>query len=117
MGGRRLLLRGCCGRRRCSTACGRARKRLGRFACKGHVGAKGISLEEPDDVKEGLAAALASKSGPVVVDVVVDPFALSLSSHGPFRTAKGFTLSLAKQVLSGRMDTVIKMIERNAELV
>jgi pyruvate dehydrogenase (quinone) len=52
-----------------------------------------------------------------VVDAVVDPLALSLPSHVPFHTAKGFTLSLAKQVLSGRMDTVIKTIERNVRLV
>jgi pyruvate dehydrogenase (quinone) len=48
---------------------------------------------------------------------VVDPYALSLPSHLPFHTAKGFTLSLAKQVLTGKMDSVIKTIERNVGLV
>lgn len=81
------------------------------------MGAKGIRIEEPGDVKEGLAAALAHKDGPVVVDAVVDPFALSLPSHVPFHTAKGFTLSLSKQILSGKMDKVIKTIERNTGLV
>ena len=81
------------------------------------MGAKGIRLEEPGDVREALKAALAHKNGPVVVDAVVDPFALSLPSHVPFHTAEGFTLSLAKQVLSGRMDSVIKTIERNVRLV
>jgi pyruvate dehydrogenase (quinone) len=80
-------------------------------------GAKGIRLEEPGDVEDALAAALAYKDGPVVVDAVVDPFALSLPSHVPFHTAKGYTLSMAKQVLSGRMDAVIKTIERNVRLV
>jgi pyruvate dehydrogenase (quinone) len=51
------------------------------------------------------------------VDAVIDPFALSLPSHVPFHTAKGFTLSLAKQVLNGKMDAVIKTIERNTGLV
>src|SRR5580700_8212001 len=32
------------------------------------MGAKGIRIEEPGDVRDGLAAALAHKSGPVVVD-------------------------------------------------
>ena len=64
-----------------------------------------------------LAEALAHTGGPVVVDAVVDPFALSLPSHVPFHAAKGFTLSLAKQVLAGKMDTVIKTIERNVGLV
>jgi pyruvate dehydrogenase (quinone) len=81
------------------------------------MGAKGIRLEDPGDVREALATALAYKDGPVVVDAVVDPFALSLPSHVPFHTAAGYTLSLAKQVLSGRMDSVIKTIERNVRLV
>ena len=81
------------------------------------MGAKGIRIEEPGDVRDGLAAALAHNTGPVVVDAVVDPFALSLPSHVPLHTAKGFTLSLAKQVWSGKMDTVIKTVERNVRLV
>ena len=81
------------------------------------MGAKGIRLEEPGDVKDALAEALAYRDGPVVVDAVVDPLALSLPSHVPFHAAKGYTLSLAKQVLNGRLDTVIKTIEHNVRLV
>jgi pyruvate dehydrogenase (quinone) len=81
------------------------------------MGAKGIRIEEPGDVRAGIAEALAHRSGPVVVDVVVDPYALSLPSHIPFHAAKGFTLSLAKQVLSGKMDSAIKTLERNVGLV
>jgi pyruvate dehydrogenase (quinone) len=81
------------------------------------MGAKGIRIEEPGDVREALAEALAYKDGPVVVDAVVDPYALSLPSHVPFHAAQGFTLSLAKQVLSGKMDEVIRTIERNVRLV
>ncbi len=81
------------------------------------MGAKGIRIEDPADVRDGLAEALAHKNGPVVVDAVVDPFALSLPSHVPFHAAKGFTLSMAKQVWSGKMDDVIKTIERNVKLI
>ena len=81
------------------------------------MGAKGIRIEDPGDVREALAAALAHNGGPVVVDAVVDPYALSLPSHVPFHAAAGFTLSLAKQVWSGKMDSVIKSIERNVRLV
>ena len=81
------------------------------------MGAKGIRIEEPGDVREGLAEALAYKDGPVIVDAVVDPFALAMPSHSPFHTVKGFTLSFAKQVLSGRLDTVIKEIGRNVGIV
>lgn len=81
------------------------------------MGAKGIRLEDPGDVKEAVAEALAYKDGPVVLDAVVDPYALSLPAHVPFHTIKGYTLSLAKQVLSGRLDTIIKTMERNIRLV
>jgi len=81
------------------------------------MGAKGIRLEDPADVKAALAEALSYKDGPVVVDAVVDPFALSLPAHVPFHTVKGYTVSMAKQVLSGRMDSVIKTVERNLGLV
>ena len=81
------------------------------------MGAKGIRLEEPGDVREGLAVALAHQGGPVVVDAVVDPYALSLPSHVPWHVAEGFTLSFAKQVLSGKMDEVIRTLERNVGLV
>jgi pyruvate dehydrogenase (quinone) len=81
------------------------------------MGAKGIRIEEPGDVREALAEALAHKGGPVVVDAVVDPYALSLPAHVPFHVARGFTLSMAKQVLDGKMDSVIKSIERNVRLV
>ena len=52
-----------------------------------------------------------------MVDAVVDCYALSLPSHIPFHTVAGFTLSMGKQVLSGKMDAVIKTIERNVGLV
>ncbi|MGA7625909.1 MAG: thiamine pyrophosphate-dependent enzyme [Candidatus Acidiferrales bacterium] len=81
------------------------------------MGAKGIRLEDPGDVKEAVAEALAYKDGPVVLDAVVDPLALSLPAHVPFHTAKNYTLSLAKQVLAGRLDTVIQTMERNIRLV
>jgi len=35
----------------------------------------------------------------------------------PFHAVEGFTLSLAKQVLNGKMDSVIKTLERNVRLV
>jgi pyruvate dehydrogenase (quinone) len=81
------------------------------------MGARGIRIEEPGDVRDGLAEALAHKGGPVVVDAVVDPYALSMPAHVPFHVAESFTLSLAKQVLNGKMDSVIKTIERNIRLI
>ncbi|MGA8454890.1 MAG: hypothetical protein WB800_05780 [Streptosporangiaceae bacterium] len=45
------------------------------------------------------------------------PLRAHLPSHVPAATAKGFTLSIAKQVLSGRMDEVIETIEHNVRLL
>ena len=81
------------------------------------MGAKGIRLEEPGDVKDALSEALAYKDGPVVVDAVVDRFALSLPAHVPLHTVKGFTLSFAKQLLSGQVDNVIEEIKHNVRLI
>jgi pyruvate dehydrogenase (quinone) len=67
--------------------------------------AKGIRIEEPQAVSDGLTEVLANKSGPVVVDVVVDPYALARPSHAASHTMKGYTLSFAKQVLSGKWTT------------
>ena len=80
-------------------------------------GAKGIRIEEPGDVREGVRAALAHKDGPVVVDVVVDRYALSVPSHVPVQTVKGFTLSFAKQAFNGKMDDIIETVKHNVRLL
>ena len=77
------------------------------------LGARGIRVEEPGDVRGALQAALAHTDGPVVVDVVVDRYAVSLPSHVPVKTAAGFTLSMAKQVFTGKMDDVIETVKHN----
>jgi pyruvate dehydrogenase (quinone) len=81
------------------------------------MGAKGIRIEEPADVSAGLREALDHDSGPVVVDVLVDPYALAVPAHVPAATAGGFTLSVARQVLTGRLDDVIETAAHNARLV
>jgi pyruvate dehydrogenase (quinone) len=69
------------------------------------------------DLRAALQTALAHTDGPVVLDVVVDRYALSLPSHVPAKTAEGFTLSLAKQVLTGKMDDIIETVEHNVRLL
>lgn len=66
-------------------------------------GAKGIRISRPEDVESGLTEALNYTDGPVVVDVLVDKNALALPQHVPLQTAEGFTLSAAKQALSGHV--------------
>ncbi|MFF2996610.1 thiamine pyrophosphate-dependent enzyme [Streptomyces sp. NPDC057950] len=81
------------------------------------MGAKGIRIEDPGDVPDGLASALAHTGGPVVVDVLVDPYALAVPAHVPVGTAAGFTLSAARQILAGRLDDVIDTTTHNARIV
>jgi pyruvate dehydrogenase (quinone) len=81
------------------------------------MGAKGIRLEDPANVEDALREALAHKTGPVVLDAVVDPYALSIPSHVPEHTAAGFTLSAWKQITSGQAGLVIDEITHNFELV
>jgi len=81
------------------------------------LGARGMRIEEPGDVRDGLQAALSHKGGPVVVDVLVDRYALARPVHVPAKTAAGFTLSLARQALHGQMDDVIATIQHNVRLL
>ena len=68
-------------------------------------------------MREDLQTALAHKGGPVVVDVVVDPYALARPAHVPAASAKGFTLSMARQALHGQMDDVIATAAHNVRLL
>jgi pyruvate dehydrogenase (quinone) len=81
------------------------------------LGARGIRVEEPGDVRGALQTALAHTDGPVVVDMVVDPNALALPSDTPVATVKNFTLSLGKQVVHGNLDDVIHTAEDNVRLL
>jgi pyruvate dehydrogenase (quinone) len=81
------------------------------------MGAKGIRVEEPADMAAGVQAALEHRGGPVVLDVVVDPHAIAVPAHIPADTAKGFTLSAAKEVLTGRFDDVFDTATHNIGLL
>lgn len=80
------------------------------------MGAKGIRLEDPSSVEDGLREALSHKGGPVVVDAVVDPYALSIPSHVPSHVVAGFTLSALRQIWCGDPALVDQEIEHNLPL-
>jgi pyruvate dehydrogenase (quinone) len=80
------------------------------------MGAKGIRLEDPAHVEEALREALAHRTGPVVVDAVVDPYALAVPPHTPMHVAAGFTLSATKQILTGHPKLLIEEIAHNIGL-
>ena len=81
------------------------------------LGAKGIHVEDPGELRSAIEQALAHTDGPVVLDVVVSRTALSIPSHVPLSTAAGFTLSMARRVFSGDLDYVVKLARDNWRLV
>jgi pyruvate dehydrogenase (quinone) len=76
------------------------------------VGIRGIRLEDPAEVEEGLAAAFAH-DGPVLVDAVVNRTELAMPPSITLEMAKGFTLYMVKAVIGGRTDEVIDLAKTN----
>ena len=81
------------------------------------LGAHGIRLEEPADVRGAVAEALAYRGGPVVLDVVVDPTALTMPSHLPRSTAEGFTLASIKRVFAGQIPELVHEAAYNVRIL
>jgi pyruvate dehydrogenase (quinone) len=76
------------------------------------VGVRGIRLEDPADVDEGIRAALVH-DGPVLVDAVVNRTELAMPPSITMEMAKGFTLYMVKAVMSGRGDELIDLARTN----
>src|SRR5258708_3424979 len=65
------------------------------------IGIKGVRIEDPEEVQEKLAEALAHP-GPVLIDAVVNRMELAMPPKVTAEMAKGFTLYMLKAVLNGR---------------
>jgi pyruvate dehydrogenase (quinone) len=76
------------------------------------IGIRGIRIEDPGDVKDGIAEALAH-NGPVLVDAVVNRTELAMPPSITLEMAKGFTLYMVKAVISGRGDEVVDLARTN----
>jgi pyruvate dehydrogenase (quinone) len=76
------------------------------------VGIRGIRLERPDEVEEGVAAALAH-DGPVLIDAVVNRQELAMPPAVTVEMAKGFTLFMIKAVMDGRGDALVDLARTN----
>jgi pyruvate dehydrogenase (quinone) len=76
------------------------------------VGMRGIRLEDPADVDEGIAAAFAH-GGPVLVDAVVNRTELAMPPSITLEMAKGFTLYMVKALISGRGDEIVDLARTN----
>jgi len=75
-------------------------------------GVRGIRLEDPADVDNGIADALAH-DGPVLVDAVVSKTVLPIPPAITIEMAKGFTLYMLKAVFNGRADDLVDLARSN----
>lgn len=76
------------------------------------VGIRGIRIEDPEKVEEGIAAAFAH-DGPVLIDAVVSRTELAVPPSINVEMAKGFSLYMVKAIMSGRADEVIDLAKTN----
>ncbi len=81
------------------------------------LGAVGIRITGPADVRHGLQAALRNTGGPGRRRRAHGPVCLSLPAHVSAETVGDFTLSLARQAVAGQRDEVIETVEHNIRLV
>jgi pyruvate dehydrogenase (quinone) len=76
------------------------------------VGIRGIRLEDPAEVAEGIAAALAH-DGPVLVDAVVNRTELAMPPSVTVEMAKGFTLYMVKAIINGHASEIVDLAKTN----
>jgi len=83
----------------------------------GTFGATGIRCEHPAQLRDAVKEALAHRDGPVVLDVVVDKFALAVPPGVPVSTATGFVKSMFKRAVHGELEDVLHEAADNIRLV
>ena len=76
------------------------------------AGITSFRVEKPQDLKKTLKKALAH-DGPVLVDIVTDPNALSLPPNFDWSMIKGFTESAVKTVLDGGIGNMVTLARSN----
>lgn len=76
------------------------------------MGFKGITVNNPDDVEAALKNAFDTE-GPVLVNIMTNPDSLAMPPKMEWEQIKGFTLSMTRMMLSGRMDEALDIIRAN----
>ncbi|TNB48104.1 ubiquinone-dependent pyruvate dehydrogenase [Martelella lutilitoris] len=76
------------------------------------IGIKGIRVEDPGALEDGVTEALAHE-GPVLLDVKTAKQELSMPPSIHFQQAKGFSLFMMKAVMSGRGDELMELARTN----
>ena len=76
------------------------------------MGAKGVRVEDPSEVKPALEKALA-EDGPFLLDVRTNPSELSMPPKVELDQVRGYSLYLLKEVLGGGAAGVIESVRSN----
>jgi pyruvate dehydrogenase (quinone) len=76
------------------------------------IGIKGVRIEDPGDVVDGLQEAL-NHRGPALVDAVVNRQELSMPPHLELEQAKGFSLFVLRAILNGRGNEIVELARTN----
>jgi pyruvate dehydrogenase (quinone) len=73
---------------------------------------RGIRIEDPAQIENGIAAALAH-DGPVLIDAVVNRSELVMPPAITVEMAKGFSLYMLRAVMNGQADQVVDLAQSN----
>jgi pyruvate dehydrogenase (quinone) len=76
------------------------------------MGIKGITINDPQDLEQGIAEAFAH-TGPVLVNVYTDGTALAMPPHIELKMVKGMAISMTKMMLGGKFDEVLATVKGN----
>jgi pyruvate dehydrogenase (quinone) len=76
------------------------------------IGIQGVRVEKPSELESALKTAFATP-GPALVEVMVNRLELSMPPHISLEQMKGFSLYMAKSVLSGRGDEIVDLAKTN----
>ena len=80
------------------------------------IGIYGVRVTDPGDLEAGLRDVLAHP-GPALLDAVTARTELSMPPKITLEQMKGFTLYMAKAVMSGRGDSIVELGKTNAGLL
>jgi pyruvate dehydrogenase (quinone) len=76
------------------------------------IGIRGVRVEQPNDLKSAMEAAFRAP-GPALIEVMVNRLELSMPPHVTIEQMKGFSLYMARSVLSGRGDEIVDLAKTN----
>ena len=76
------------------------------------MGIKGITINDPEKIAEGLTEAFAHK-GPVLVNALTDEAALAMPPRIELKMMKGMALSMTKMMLGGKAEEVLATVKSN----